>query len=538
MRLLLSVLAAAMLTAAAPRVDSTAVTVRAAETLPGPLEGRLLLFVKPKGAAPSASIDAKPFAPTAVWVVGQDVEQLQPGGATTLRDLEAFPSQLSDLPPGAYEAQAVLDRDRDYNLFGRGEGDSVSAVTTFTVPGPPPELVLDRVLPAAPPPDAALRGQVKLDYQAELARLEPVELRSPSLSAFWGRDVAVRAWVVMPPDYDPRARATYPTVYLVGGFGSSYASLRGMAASVGYRMTKGTMPPLIWVFLDGATTTGYHVFADSVNNGPWGRALTAEMIPYLERRFRMQGGARGRYLTGHSSGGWSSLWLQVNYPDLFGGAWATSPDPVDFHRFIRADLYTDTDFLVDRGGAARPLIREGGKVVSSVRDFARLERVLGHTGGQMASLEWTFSPRAPTGGPALLFDRRSGRIDPAVARYWRERYDLSALVSAAWPRRRAVLDGKIHVVVGEADTFFLDESVRGLEAVLSRLGARASFRYLPGKTHFDLYERDGDYNALRNDIAWEIWNAARPGCPRPALSSASPTALSPQTQAPRPSGCI
>lgn len=35
-------------------------------------------------------------------------------------------------------------------------------------------------------------------------------------------------------------------------------------------------------------------FVNSVNNGPWGQALVAELIPYLERQYRMDGKPSGR----------------------------------------------------------------------------------------------------------------------------------------------------------------------------------------------------------------------------------------------------
>ena len=68
---------------------------------------------------------------------------------------------------------------------------------------------------------------------------------------------------------------------------------------------------------------GHTSFANSRVNGPWASALTQELVPKLESMFRLIPDARGRFLTGHSSGGWSSLWLQIQYPDLFGGTWSS-----------------------------------------------------------------------------------------------------------------------------------------------------------------------------------------------------------------------
>jgi len=99
------------------------------------------------------------------------------------------------------------------------------------------------------------------------------------------------------------------------------------------------MPETIWILLDESLPTGTHEFADSVNNGPWGTALTTELIPHLESRCHSDARAGARFLNGHSSGGWATIWLQVTYSRIFGGTWSTSPDPSDFHDFVGPDLY-------------------------------------------------------------------------------------------------------------------------------------------------------------------------------------------------------
>jgi S-formylglutathione hydrolase FrmB len=281
------------------------------------------------------------------------------------------------------------------------------------------------------------------------------------------------------------------------------------------------MPPMIWVFLDQSSATGTHEFADSVNNGPWSEALTTELIPQLESRYRMDARPSGRFLTGHSSGGWATLWLQTRYPKIFGGTWSTSPDPSDFHDFTGVDLYAPNANVYRRAdGSAYPLVRDKGKVQASYEAFAKLERVLGEYGGQMASFEWVFSPRGADGRPMPMFDRDTGAVDPAVVAYWREHYDIAHLVQANWPRLKADLDGRIHVVVGTADTFYLDGAAHKFKAVLDGLGAKSDFRFLPGKTHFDLYAQGDDRQGLLKQMAWEMYAVARPGSERKRAAAA------------------
>jgi hypothetical protein len=164
-------------------------------------------------------------------------------------------------------------------------------------------------------------------------------------------------------------------------------------------------------------------------------------------------------------------------------------------------------YLVD---LARPLERSNGKVQGTFKDSVRLERVLGTYGGQMSSYEWVFSPRNEDGRPDLLFDRDTGAVDPAVAAYWRDHYDIAHRLQRDWPTLAPDLQGKIHVMVGTADTYYLDGAVHKLQAVMDSLHAAADFRYLPGKTHADLYVQGDDPRALLKQISWEMYAVARP----------------------------
>lgn len=208
------------------------------------------------------------------------------------------------------------------------------------------------------------------------------------------------------------------------------------------------------------------------------------------------------------------LWLQTRYTTLFGGVWATSPDPSDFHSFSNIDIYASGANLYRRNNATVPAVREAGKVTATNDQVARLEAVLGSYGGQFASFEWVFSPRGENGRPMPLFDRTTGVVDPAVAAYWRSNYDIAYQLDRDWSTLRRDLDGKIHVVVGGSDTFYLDAPAHRLQALLDRLGARSSFIYIPGRGHFDLYEKGGNNEALTADIAWEMYSLARPNSPK------------------------
>lgn len=457
-----------------------------------PLSGRLLVFMKKDDGKPTDGFGIDQMDPNAVFVSGTEVANLVPGRTIEINaDALAFPSAFSSAPAGEYLIFALLDRDHSLTYNGPGSGDIYSKVVKMTLPTSGAELTLYKAIPERKP---TVPANVRL-----------VEFESPMLSAFWGRPVKMKASAILPPSYD-KGQQKYPTVFNVSGYGGSHLNpLRGAAARE-KEMIDGKRPEMISIFLEAQTSMGHHVWADSVNNGPWGTALVKEFIPYLEKQFRMDAKPSGRFLTGHSSGGWSTLWVMVTNPDFFGGTWSTAPDPVDFRNFTGPDLTKTTpqNAYVDPSGKEYNLMRMGGKELMSFRQYAQQERVLGYYGGQMASFNAVFSPKGPDGQPMQLFDFDTGRIDPAVQAAW-QKYNISRLLIDNWKTLGPKLKGKIHIIVGTADTFHLDESVRLLDAELKKLGSDARIEYVEGRDHFNLYE-----GGLGDRIANEIYAIARP----------------------------
>lgn len=475
-----------------------------------PVSGRLLLFISPVSAdqKPSDSVDMQMMSIASVYIAAKEVPNLAPGASVDIdADDIAFPKPLSEAPAGEYRVQAVLDVHHSYNYDGRSAGDLVSVPTKVAVPfadSAAPTLTLAKTIPE--PPD------LLADNPEASAAMKPIDLISPALSAFWGREIHMRGWVLLPPGYAAHPNDRYPTVYFTHGFGGTLFALRARYGPILYdRMKQGKMPEMIWVLLDESSPTGTHEFADGVNNGPWGTALTTELIPSLEATYRMDARASGRFLQGHSSGGWATLWLQTRYPKIFGGTWSTSPDPSDFHFFSTIDLYAPhANFYHTQDGAQHPMLRDQGKPRATMQQLAQAEQVLGDYGGQLASFEWVFSPRGADGRPAPLFDRTTGEIDPGVAAYWRSHFDIVERLNANWNTIGPDLKGKIHLFVGTDDTFYLDGAAHSLQSTLDRLGGDAEFTFLPGRSHFNVYVQGEDRYALFDRIAAEMYRVARP----------------------------
>jgi enterochelin esterase-like enzyme len=457
----------------------------------GTISGRLLVFMK-KAGKETDGFGPEYDDPNAVWVTGIEVNDLAPGKTVDFdADTLSFPTPFAQAPAAEYQFFALLDRDHSYTYSGPGGGDVYSGVVKTSMPSNEVSLTLIKMIPVRTPmtnPNAHV-----------------VEFESPMLSAFWGRPIKMQATVVVPPGYDKTSQK-YPTVYSIHGYGGTHLSNLPGVDNFVKSMTEGKRPEMIYVYLNAHNSLGHHVFADSVNNGPWGTALVKEFIPYLEKQFRMDAKPSGRFLTGHSSGGWSSLWVMITHPDFFAGTWSTSPDPTDFRNFTGPDItkFPPQNAYADASGKDYGLVRMGGKDVATVRQYAQQERVLGNYGGQFGSFNAVFSPKGPDGQPMPLFGIETGRIDPFVEKAW-EKYDVSRVLRENWRTLGPKLKGKLHLYVGTADTFHLDESLRLLDAELKSLGSDARVEYLEGRTHFDLY-KDG----LGEKIAWEMYMVARP----------------------------
>lgn len=382
-----------------------------------------------------------------------------------------FPGPLDTLEPGEYTAQAVVRVNPDTHDIGTGEGNAFGPVVHAKIDPKSKEattirLEVDKIVPP------------RKFHETE--RIKLAELESPLLSAFYHRPIKHHAAVILP---ETKPAGKLPAVYIIPGFGGDHHMAGRMVASS--RMNYAT--DMIRVILDPDCGTGHHVFADSATNGPRGRALVEEFIPYLEKTFPLVADPRARLLNGHSSGGWSSLWLQVAYPDEFGGTWSTSPDPVDFRDFQRINIYAaGENMFQDREGKRRPIARMGILPVIYYDRFSKMEEAMG-PGGQLGSFEAVFSPLGQDGKPLKLWDRATGALHPEVAKAW-EAYDIRLVLERNWPTLGPKLAGKIHVITGGMDTFYLEGAVKLLKESLARLKSDAVVEIIPDRDHSTLLD--------------------------------------------------
>lgn len=357
--------------------------------------------------------------------------------------MDGGPSTLVD---GEWKAVAVFRPNVERSLLAV-HGGLYSDVVAFELEGNASDITLSLVHKV---PDRTWK---------EHKNLRLVDVPSPMLSAFHGKEILHGGCVIVPDDYDPEREEPYPVLYWIGGFGSDHHGARMMKA---YFTASDYDDQICRVILNGQTYSGHHVFADSENNGPRMTALIEEFIPFLEEKYNLGGSGDLRFLAGHSSGGWASLWLQLQNPEFFNGVWSLAPDPLDFHYFHTPDLYADNaNMYVDELGNERPLGRNGITPVLFSRGFIAMDDVLKY-GGQIGSYEWVFSPKGEDGRPVHMFDRATGAVHPEVIEHWKQ-YDIRKLLEDNWDELSPKLAGKINIIAGGIDTFYLEQPVIELQ---------------------------------------------------------------------------
>jgi hypothetical protein len=474
-----------------------------------PLDGRVLLMLSKNGAEePRLQISD---SPKTQQIFGVDVEHLRPGEDAVIdASTRGYPMEsLRHVPPGKYRVQALLHK---YETLHRSDGHTVKLpmdrgegqqwnkapgnlystpreVVLGTKADVPLTITLDHVIPPIQPP-------------ATTKYIKHETIQSERLTKFWGRPFYLGAHVLLPEGFDSHPEARYPLVIFHGHHPQTFTGFREqlpdpnlqpeyserfhLAAynkiqqEYAYQFYKDwtgpNYPRMVIIEIQHANPYYDDSYAvNSANLGPYGDAITYELIPYIEKKYRCLGGGWARFMYGGSTGGWEALAAQVFYPTEYNGCWAACPDPIDFRAYTVVNIYEDKNAYYLEGPwrkIKRPGMRNYlGQVSTTIEDINRLELVLGtrsRSGQQWDIWEAVFSPVGPDGYPKRIWDKMTGAIDPEVAKYWREHYDLRYILERDWPKIGKQLEGKIHLYVGDMDNFYLNNAVYLTEEFLEK----------------------------------------------------------------------
>jgi hypothetical protein len=479
---------------------------------------------------------------------GVDVENLAPA-TPIIVDAKTFGyprHSLADLDAGDYSVQAVFNVYEPFHLASgktvwlppdKGEGQhwNEKPGNPFNKPvkvhfdpksATAIKINLDQVIPPIEGTDQDPVVMAAKDPGAKW--LKYLRFRSPKLSAFWGRDVYLGAWILLPDGFDEHPDAHYPLVVYQDHYHAGLGPVSFLTTppdpkapnfrrlQSGYRFfqdwTAGRLPRVILIYVQNANPyydDSYDV--DSANVGPYGSAINEELIPEIERTYRGLGQGWARATFGGSTGGWEALATQVFYPDMYNGTWAACPDPIDFHAYQNINLYNDTNAFFRHGDFATVPIaadrRPDGTVIAETGDEYAFEYVLGTHGRSTEQWDiWqaVYSPAGPDGYPAEIINPLTGAIDKQVLAYWHDHYDLTAILKRDWPTLGPKLEGKIHLTVGDGDTYFLNNAVHLLENQLKETRnphSDATFQYGPGMPHC-YTGGPAEYTMQQNNAEW------------------------------------
>ena len=411
---------------------------------------------------------------------GRNIEGLAAGHAAVIdaTDLGSPVPGLGELPPDDYYVQGFVNI---YSEFRRADGhvvwmhddrwegqhwnispgnlhSEVRRVRIDPEAGGVIELLADQVIPPIEvPPDT--------EY------VERFKFESPLLTKFWGRPIYLGATVLLPHGYHD-ATVSYPVNYIQGHF-SLQAPERFEVGNDLYDAWVGEdFPRMILATFQHPNPYFDDSYAvNSVNVGPYGDAIMQELIPELERRYRVIAEPHARLLSGGSTGGWEALALQIFNPDFFGGTWSYCPDPVTFTNVEGIDIYQDENAFYKQHEWRRVPIANTREVDGEIRltsrqgnHFELVSGTRGRSGQQLDIWSAVYGPLGDDGYFEPLFDKRTGAIDRTVAEHWREHYDLLHYLKQNWSSVGPRLLDKLRVYTGTMDNFYLNNAVKDLEA--------------------------------------------------------------------------
>ena len=439
-------------------------------------------------------------------------------------------SSLNDIPKGDYWVQGLIHKYETFNLktghevklpMDRGEGQH-----WYSAPGnfysKPKKLNLD---PNKPKTVTIFLDQVipPIIPSKDTDYIKHIKIQSKLLTEFWGRPMHLGAHVLLPHGFEDHPDAKYPLMIFHGHFPVDFGGFRPEPPDPelkpdyserfklkGYNRIiqehdhqfykdwiSDDFPRVIVIEIQHPNPYYDDSYAvNSANLGPYGDAITYELIPYIEQQFRGIGEGWSRFLYGGSTGGWEALAAQVFYPDEYNGCYAACPDPIDFRAYCLVDIYKDENAYYS-GPSYRPVERPGhrnylGVVNATLRQNNYRELALGtksRSGDQWDIWQAVYSPMGNDGYPKPIWDKMTGQIDHEVAEYWKENYDLRYILERDWAKIGPKLKGKINVYCGDMDNYYLNNAVYLMEEFLE-------------STNDPYYDGEVDYG----DRAEHCWN--------------------------------
>lgn len=127
--------------------------------------------------------------------------------------------------------------------------------------------------------------------------------------------------IYLPPDYETSQRS-YPVLYLLHGMGDNqtgWVQFGEVLLIADREITAGRATPMIIVMPDASTgRMGYFNSIDGT--WPYEDFFFNELIPHVEKVYRIKGEKRYRAIAGLSMGGGGSFMYALHHPEMFSSA--------------------------------------------------------------------------------------------------------------------------------------------------------------------------------------------------------------------------
>ena len=330
-------------------------------------------------------------------------------------------------------------------------------------------------------------------------------IQSPLLTQFWGRPVFIGAHVLLPAGFATHPQAHYPLMVFHGHFPDDFgASARNADPNLkpdyserfhlaGYNRIQQQaaydfyqkwispgFPRYIVIEIEHANPYYDDSYAvNSANLGPYGDAINHELIPYIEQKFRGLGQGWARFTYGGSTGGVGG----AGYPGILSRNFITAPSRLPrsdrFSRLYGGEPVRRQECLHiagpgdERGAACDPQLsgRECSPLSVTATTWNLRWATMAAAAGRTTSGR-RYSPSRRRWLSATCVRQAERRYRSAcgglLARALRSGAHHPARLEYSGPRSGR----KIHIYVGSADTYYLNDAVYFAQAVLEGLKNR------------------------------------------------------------------
>lgn len=223
--------------------------------------------------------------------------------------------------------------------------------------------------------------------------------------------------VYLPPSYETAPTRRFPVLYVLSGFtgrGRMLLNDNPWSPSLDERLDRliesGACGEMIVVMPDCLTRFGGSQYLDSSATGPYETHLIDELVPWIERTFRVLPGREHRGVAGKSSGGYGAIMLGMRHPDIFSAVACHSGD-MGFDYCYRGDVPKFCS-EVQRAGGIEAWFRAFEEKRQKKHDDFTVLNILG-----MAAC-YSPNPATPPFGIDLPVDLETGEFREEVWSRW------------------------------------------------------------------------------------------------------------------------